>query len=113
MSGTWMPIGTVALVLCALAAATLAMLRMLRGPTHADRVVALDIFLAAGVALCVAASLQTQRTVFLDVAIGLALVGFVATMGWARLVERSGASSATAADAGACGPVPHTPEPPR
>jgi multicomponent Na+:H+ antiporter subunit F len=113
MSDTSISIGTVVLVLCALAAAALAMLRLLRGPTHADRVVALDIFLAAGVALCVAASLQTQRTVFLDVAIGLALVGFVATMGWARLVERSGAPSATAADNGAGGAMPREPQPPR
>jgi multicomponent Na+:H+ antiporter subunit F len=94
MNGTFVDTATLALVLCALAAAALAMLRMLRGPTHADRVVALDIFLAAGVALCVAAALQTQRTVFLDVAIGLALVGFVATIGWARLVERSGPGAA-------------------
>jgi len=63
--------------------------RLLAGPTHADRVVALDIFLAAAIALAVAASLGTGRTVFLDVAIGLALVGFVATIGWARLVQRA------------------------
>lgn len=90
MNGPWVDAATLALVLCALGAGFLAMVRMLRGPTHADRVVALDIFLAAAVALCVAASLQTQRTVFLDVAIGLALVGFVATIGWARMVELSG-----------------------
>ena len=59
-------------------AAVLAGVRLLAGPTHADRVVALDIFLAAAIALAVAASLGTGRTVFLDVAIGLALVGFVA-----------------------------------
>jgi hypothetical protein len=47
-------------------------------------------FLAAAVALCVGASLATARTVFLDVAIGLALVGFVATVGWARLVDKGG-----------------------
>lgn len=77
------------LVVAALAAAVLATVRIVGGPTHADRVVALDIFLAAGIALAVAASLATARTVFLDVAIGLALVGFVATIGWARLVERA------------------------
>lgn len=76
-----------ALVITALLAALLATWRILAGPTHADRIVALDIFLAAAVALAVAASLATGRTVFLDVAIGLALVGFVATIGWARLVE--------------------------
>jgi len=77
-----------ALVMLALAALALATVRLLRGPTAADRVVALDIFLAAAVVLCIAASLATARTVFLDVAIGLALVGFVGTVGWARLVER-------------------------
>lgn len=77
------------LVVLALAASVLATVRIVAGPTNADRVVALDIFLAAGIALAVAASLATGRTVFLDVAIGLALVGFVATIGWARLVERA------------------------
>ncbi|MFN3297336.1 monovalent cation/H+ antiporter complex subunit F [Caldimonas sp.] len=77
------------LVLSALAASVLATVRIVQGPTHADRVVALDILLAAGVALCVAASLATARTVFLDVGIGLALVGFVATIGWARLIDRA------------------------
>jgi len=77
------------LVLGALLAALLATVRIIAGPTNADRVVALDIFLAAGIALAIGASLATGRTVFLDVAIGLALVGFVGTIGWARLVERS------------------------
>lgn len=76
------------LVLGAIPAAALASFRILRGPSDADRVVALDIFLAAAIALAVAASLATGRTVFLDVAIGLALVGFVATIGWARLIQR-------------------------
>jgi multicomponent Na+:H+ antiporter subunit F len=80
---------TTLLVLSALAASALATVRIVKGPTHADRVVALDILLAAGVALCVAASLATARTVFLDVGIGLALVGFVATIGWARLIDRA------------------------
>lgn len=77
------------LVVLALAASVLATVRIVTGPTNADRVVALDIMLAAGIALAIAASLATGRTVFLDVAIGLALVGFVATIGWARLVERA------------------------
>lgn len=75
------------LIAGAMIAAGLASVRIVVGPTHADRVVALDIFLAAAIALAVAASLATGRTVFLDVAIGLALVGFVATVGWARLVH--------------------------
>lgn len=77
------------LIAAALAAAALACLRVAKGPTPADRIVALDIFLAAAVALCIAASLLTQRTVFIDVGIGLAVVGFIATIGWARLLDRS------------------------
>lgn len=85
-----MTLATGLLVAGAALAALLAGVRLLTGPTHADRVVALDIFLAAAIALAVAASLGTGRTVFLDVAIGLALVGFVATIGWARLVHGPG-----------------------
>jgi multicomponent Na+:H+ antiporter subunit F len=77
------------LTACAIVAAAIATVRIVRGPQHADRVVALDIFLAAAIALCVAAALHTGRAEFLDVGIGLALVGFVATIGWARLIERA------------------------
>jgi len=84
-----MTLGIGILVAGATVAAVVASIRIIAGPTDADRVVALDIFLAAAIALAVAASLGTGRTVFLDVAIGLALVGFVATIGWARLVQRS------------------------
>lgn len=90
------------LVLAAFAVAGMAAARIVHGPHQADRVVALDLLLAAGVALCIAASLLSGRTVYLDVAIGLALVGFVATLGWARLVERS----AAARDAGRGGEAP-------
>lgn len=65
----------------------------IRGTRHADRVIALDILLAAALTLAIAASLATGRTVFLDAAIGLALVGFGATINWSRLIERSAAAA--------------------
>ncbi len=71
--------------LCGLAC-LLALLPLLRGPGDAERVIALDILLAAALALCIVAALLSGRTVYLDVALGLALVGFVATLGWARLI---------------------------
>lgn len=77
------------LVVGSLLAALLATWRIITGPTNADRVVALDIFLAAAIATAVAASIYTERTVFLDVAIGLAMVGFVGTIGWARTIARA------------------------
>lgn len=85
-------LATFVLVVGSLIAIAMATYRIVQGPQHADRIVALDIFLAAAVALCVAASLYTGRTVYLDVAIGLALVGFVATIGWARLVDKGAES---------------------
>jgi multicomponent Na+:H+ antiporter subunit F len=66
--------------------------RLLKGPRQADRVVALDLLFAAAVLLCAAAALITGRTAFLDIAIGLALVGFVGTLAWARLIDRGNGS---------------------
>ncbi|GAB3734932.1 hypothetical protein GCM10028794_13860 [Silanimonas algicola] len=74
----------------AVLAVVLAIWRILRGPTAADRVVALDIVFSASLALVAAMALATGRVLFLDIAIGLALVGFVATVVWARVVERAG-----------------------
>lgn len=79
-----------AMVLALVLAAALGMLRFLRGPSDTDRVIALDILFAAAIGLCVAAALASGRVLFLDVAIGLALTGFVATVAWARMIERRG-----------------------
>jgi len=78
------------IVVAAGLAITLAIVRILRGPSAADRVVALDIVFSASIALVVAMALLTGRVLFLDIALGLALVGFVATVVWARVVERAG-----------------------
>ena len=77
------------LTIGALVVAALGTVRIVKGPTSADRVLALDLFLTAAVALAIAAALGTGRTVYLDVAIGLALLGFVGTIGWARLIDRA------------------------
>lgn len=76
-----------AMIMCALGASGLAAVRVLRGPTQADRVVALDIFVAAAVAICAGTALATRDTAFLDVALVLALVGFIGTLGWAHMLD--------------------------
>ncbi len=81
--------GVLILTVGALVVAALGTVRIVKGPTSADRVLALDLFLTAAVALSIAAALGTGRTVYLDVAIGLALLGFVGTIGWARLIDRA------------------------
>ena len=77
----------VILVVLVLVAVALGVIRFVRGPADADRVVALDILFSAAVAMCALAALATRRVLFLDIAIGLILIGFVATLAWARLVE--------------------------
>ena len=77
------------LVAGALLALVLALVRLLRGPRQADRVVALDVVFSASLVMAVGAALNTGRVLFLDVAVGLAVVGFVATIVWARLIDKS------------------------
>ena len=74
-------------VLIAGASALMGFYRLLAGPTPADRVVGLDILFAVAIILSLTAAWVSARTVFLDVAIGLALVGFVATLAWSRLIQ--------------------------
>ena len=65
----------------------LSVVRFVLGPDDADRIVALDILFSAAVAFCALAALSTGRVLFLDIGIGVALIGFVATLAWSRLVE--------------------------
>lgn len=82
MSPLWL------LVLLAGLAAAPAFWRLLKGPAAADRVVALDLLFALAVAFCLLVALASGRPEFIDIAIGLALTGFVATLAWSRLVEK-------------------------
>lgn len=65
---------------------SLTVYRLLRGPTPADRVVALDMLALLGIGFIGLFSISTGEYAFLDVAIALALVGFLATVAFARYV---------------------------
>jgi multicomponent Na+:H+ antiporter subunit F len=62
-------------------------LRLIKGPSLPDRIVALDLMTVLIVAFCGLFAISTDSAAFLDVAIVLALVGF-ATVALARYVER-------------------------
>jgi multicomponent Na+:H+ antiporter subunit F len=66
----------------------LAVYRIARGPSLPDRVVALDLMTVAIVAFCGLAAIRSGDAAFLDVALVLALVGFLATVALARFAER-------------------------
>ena len=66
----------------------LAVVRLIRGPSLPDRVVALDLIsiLVAGSTAIYA--IETRQAVFLDVAIVLALIAFLGTVAFARYIEK-------------------------
>ena len=70
-------------------ALTLAFVRLVRGPDLPDRVVALDLMTALMIGVIATYGIGAGQPVFLDVAIVLALVSFVATVAFASYLERS------------------------
>jgi multicomponent Na+:H+ antiporter subunit F len=65
-----------------------AFIRLAIGPSLADRVVALDMMTISIIAFCGVFAVLVEDPSFLDVAIVLALVGFLATVALARYAER-------------------------
>jgi multicomponent Na+:H+ antiporter subunit F len=70
------------------AALLIAIVRLVKGPTLPDRIVAMDLIgiLVIGLAVVLAASTGVRET--LDAAMVIALIGFVATVAYATYVER-------------------------
>ena len=65
-----------------------AFVRLVIGPTLSDRVETLDLMTVLLVRFCGLYAVFSDDTAFIDVAIVLALVGFLATVALARFVER-------------------------
>lgn len=82
-------LATVALIatIIILIAMSLAVLRLLRGPGLSDRVAALDLTALLLLGAIVLYSLKTGNAMFLDVALVLALLGFLSTIGFSRYLE--------------------------
>ena len=79
----------VALAVLAVAAA-LTFVRLAKGPTLPDRVIAIDLIGVLMVCLLVVMAGTTAQQAFLDVAIVVALISFVGTVAYARYIEREG-----------------------
>ena len=69
-------------------AAVLGFVRLLRGPSLPDRVVAFDMLATVGVGISAVYSMAHNEPVFLDVAVVLALISFVGTVAFARYIEK-------------------------
>lgn len=63
-------------------------IRLVLGPSLADRVVSLDLVTVLLVAIAGILALTTGEAAYLDLGLALALVGFLATVAFARYAER-------------------------
>jgi multicomponent Na+:H+ antiporter subunit F len=66
----------------------LVFVRLARGPSLSDRVIALDLMAMLAVVLIAMVAFEADQAVFLDAAIVLALVAFLGTVAFARYLER-------------------------
>ena len=65
----------------------IAVVRLVKGPTLPDRIVAMDLIGVLVVSLIVVLAASTEVTATLDAAIVIALIGFVGTLAYATYVE--------------------------
>lgn len=72
------------------AASLLVLVRLVRGPSVPDRIVALDVLVQIVVAGIAVAAAVTRDGTYLAVLVAVALLGFVGTITVGRFVERRG-----------------------
>lgn len=67
-----------------------ALVRVVRGPSLPDRVLALDLIGLLSVSLIALYAMASTVSLFLDAAIALALISFLGTVAFARFIEWRG-----------------------
>jgi multicomponent Na+:H+ antiporter subunit F len=67
-------------------ALVLTTLRVILGPTLADRVLALDQLVSIAIGFIAVIAVKTGFELYIDIALALALVGFLATAAFARYI---------------------------
>jgi multicomponent Na+:H+ antiporter subunit F len=66
----------------------LVFVRFLKGPSLADRVIALDLLITIGIAIIAVYSIIADQPTFLDMAMIMALIAFLSTVAFAYYMER-------------------------
>jgi len=75
-------------LVCVLVAMVFCALRLLRGPSAHDRVLALDTLWMTGMLLALVLGIRFGTQVYFEVAVLIALVGFVSTIAMAKFLMR-------------------------
>jgi multicomponent Na+:H+ antiporter subunit F len=86
----FLAVATLVTMLTVAVAILVAALRVVRGPSLPDRVVALDLIGLLAVSVISVVAIASQQPVFLDAAIALALIAFLGTVAFARFIEWQG-----------------------
>ena len=68
----------------------LSLYRIFRGPTGADRIVAIDILGIMIVGLCAVLTISTNRSWYIDIGIAWALQSFISTLAFSKFLEGGG-----------------------
>jgi len=71
--------------------------RVVKGPTLPDRVVALDMLVGIVIGFIALIAIRTGFTLYIDIAIALGLVGFLATVAFARFILASASKKSESA----------------
>lgn len=74
--------------LCFVLAMTFAAIRLIRGPAAQDRVLALDTFYINGMLTLLMLGIRSSSTVYFDMALLIALFGFVGSVALAKFLLR-------------------------
>ena len=72
----------------------LIVIRIVRGPSLSDRILALDMLVSIGIGFIAVIGIKTGFYLYVEIAIALGLVGFLATIAFARFVLSRGAENA-------------------
>lgn len=64
--------------------------KVIYGPTLPDRILALDMLVAVAIGFIAVIGIKTGYTLYLDIAIALGLVGFLATVAFSRFILTRG-----------------------
>ena len=76
-------------------AIVLTVVRLIRGPTLADRILALDAITTLAIGYIAAFAVRTGFTLYIDIAISLGLLGFLSTVALARYLLKQAAARRT------------------
>ena len=71
-------------------AAVSSLMRIWKGPTDLDRIVAMEYLGAISIAFIAWYSWETNQKVFIDVAIAMAALGFIGTVAFSRSIIKRG-----------------------